>query len=194
MKERIIFLDIDGVLNYSAYFHSKKYLSERNPICKRNLFWVGLLCRLFKAKVVLTSSWRFAWDEYGEAHRYKEVDQDFRIKGINIISVTASGALILQNNYELDEEKLDTWCSRPAAKGLEDVRDRKFVLEFCRGTQIMDWIESHNYKGKYIILEDDYQDVEFYKDLAKRLVITSYYDKRGGFGFKHFLKALKMLM
>ena len=53
MKERIIFLDIDGVLNYSAYFHSKKYLSERNPICKRNLFWVGLLCRLFKAKVVL---------------------------------------------------------------------------------------------------------------------------------------------
>ena len=49
------------------------------------------------------------------------------------------------------------------------------------------------FEGKYVILEDDYQDVEFYKDLQKRLVITSFYKKHGGFGFKHFIKALIMM-
>ena len=57
----------------------------------------------------------------------------------------------------------------------------------------MEWIERNHFKGKYVILEDDYQDVEFYKDLQKRLVITSFYKKRGGFGFKHFIKALAMM-
>jgi hypothetical protein len=37
-------------------------------------------------------------------------------------------------------------------------------------------------------------DVELYKDLEKRLIITSFYKKHGGFGFRHFIKALTMMM
>jgi hypothetical protein len=202
MNNKIIFLDIDGVLNYHYFYQSKSHQRNVkkngydmvNQICKRNLFWLGLLCRLTKSKVVLSSTWKYWWNEDGsvrkdiEGHDMVKTDSLFRKNGINIISVTRKGKLSLENNYEMNEDKITDWCNKPTLQEFEKNRD--FILQYARGTQIMEWIERNHFEGKYVILEDDYQDVEFYKDLEKRLVITSFYKKRGGFGFRHFIKAL----
>ena len=47
---------------------------------------------------------------------------------------------------------------------------------------------------KFIILDDDIDDIIVYKDLAKRLVPTSYYKGIGGFGFRHFVKAILLFL
>lgn len=208
MNNRIIFLDIDGVLNYHYFYRLKSYQRNAkknsydmvNQICKRNLFWLSLLCRLTKSKVVLSSTWRYGWNEDGsvrkdiEGHNMVKTDSLFRKNGINIISITRKGKLSLENNYEMNENKITDLCNKPAFQGLENIKNRDFLLQYARGTQIMEWIKRNHFEGKYVILEDDYLDVELYKDLEKRLIITSFYKKHGGFGFRHFIKALTMMM
>ena len=94
----------------------------------------------------------------------------------------------------MNEDKIIDWCNKLTLfQGMDDIENRDSILQYARGTQIMEWIERNHFEGKYVILEDDYQDVEFYKDLQKRLVITSFYKKCGGFGFRHFIKALIMM-
>lgn len=207
MIDKIIFLDIDGVLNYHYFYQSKSHQRNVkkngydivNQICKRNLFWLSLLCRLTKSKVVLSSTWKYGWNEDGsvrkdiKGHNMIKTDSLFCKNRINIISVTRKGKLSLENDYEMNEDKITDWCKRPTFQGFENIKNRDFILQYARGTQIMEWIERNHFEGKYVILEDDYQDVEFYKDLQKRLIITSFYKKRGGFGFKHFIKALVMM-
>ena len=72
-------------------------------------------------------------------------------------------------------------------------KERDFILKYCRGTQIAEWIERNNYKGSYIVIDDDIDDIIFYKDLAKRLIKTSYYGWYDGFRFLHFLKGVWLL-
>ena len=207
MTDKIIFLDIDGVLNYRHFYETKSHKRNVkkngydmcNQICRRNLFWLSLLCRLTKAKIVLSSTWRYGWNEDGfvrkgiKGHDMVKTDSLFRKYGIEVISITKSGKLHLENDYEMNEDKIKELCNKDHLQGMEELSDRNFVLSYARGTQIMEWIERNHFEGKYVILEDDYQDVEFYKDLQKRLVITSFYKKRGGFGFRHFIKALIMM-
>lgn len=206
--KRIIFLDVDGVLNGRCYYLTKSYTNAKQKynwdmviqICRKNLFWVGLLCRITNSKVVLSSSWRYGWNTDGTVksrdggHEMWLVDKLFKKYGVNIISITPSGKLSLKEKHPLNEDKLQKWCIRETFNGLEKVREREFILNYCRGTQILKWIEDNNYKGKYLILEDDYIDVEFYKELEPRIIITSFYGKKFGFRFKHFLiSLLKMI-
>ena len=206
--KKIIFLDIDGVLNGRNYYLTKAYTKSKQKynldmvkqICRKNLFWVGLLCRITNSKVVLSSSWRYGWNTDGtvkihdSGHEMGLVDKLFKKYGVNIISITSCGKLSLKEEHPLNEGKLQKWCNRKTFNGLEKVREREFTLNYCRGTQILKWIEDNNYKGKYLILEDDYYDVEFYKELEPRIIITSFYGDKFGFRFKHFLiSLLKMI-
>jgi hypothetical protein len=203
--KRIIFLDVDGVLNGRNYYLTKSYTNAKQKdnwdmviqVCRKNLFWVGLLCRITNSKVVLSSSWRYGWNTDGTVNNNHEmglVDKLFKKYGVNIISITPSGKLSLKEEHPLNEDKLQKWCNREAFNGLEQVREREFILNYCRGTQILKWIEDNKYKGKYLILEDDYCDVEFYKELEPRIIITSFYGEKFGFRLKHFLiSLLKMI-
>lgn len=206
--KRIIFLDIDGVLNNASFFKSKlRHILYHEDdgygmstmISRYHLFWLGLLCRIMKANVVLSSTWRYGWNEDGSVNTDKQghqmiiTDRLFRKFGVNIIGITKRGAIQLQGKYEYNDKVLDDFTSRQHFKGLEDVcSKRSEVLKYARGTQILDWIERNNFTGQYIILEDDWEDVCFYKDLEKRIVITRYYGKTGGFRLRHFIKAIRL--
>lgn len=199
--KRLIFLDVDGVLNGHNYYLTKSYTKAKqkynwdmvSQICRKNLFWVGLLCRITNSKVVLSSSWRYGWNEDGSVkkrdggHEMWETDKLFRKYGVNIISITPKGSVVLKNAHLRNEEKVKDWLNKPTFVGL---KDRDETLDYCRGTQILKWIEDNNYKGKYLILEDDYCDVELYKELEPKIIITSFYSEKFGFRFKHFLISL----
>ena len=60
--------------------------------------------------------------------------------------------------------------------------------------KIFEWLERNNFHGKFIILDDDISDIIIYKDLAARIVQTSYYKGWGGFGFRHFVKAISLFI
>ena len=120
-------------------------------------------------------------------------DKLFRKFGVNIIGITKRGAIQLRDKYEYNDEVLDNFTSRQHFKGLEDVcSKRSEVLKYARGTQILDWIERNNFTGPYIIIDDDWEDICFYKGLEKRIVITHYYGRTGGFRLKHFIKSIRL--
>jgi len=213
MKERLIFIDINGVLNFRYFFKSRAYKKRAksnnhdmsNMINRYNLFWVGLLCKLTKAKVVLSSSWRCGWNEDGtpkeieKGHNMFQTDKLFRKFGVNIFSITRNGKLKVSNKWEINEEALNDWCNirtffGKTGKGLEETKEREYVLKWGRGTQIIEWLERNNYKGTYIVIDDDFQDIVLYKDLGNRIITTSYYRKFGGFRFKHFIKGFWLLL
>ena len=63
-KNNIIFLDIDGVLNYTKWYQGLihyKYLDEEDidPICIER---VKIICEICNAKIVISSDWRLDWD------------------------------------------------------------------------------------------------------------------------------------
>ena len=53
MPEKIIFLDVDGVLNYRDYIND-----ATNDIDPSKVQMIADLCNKTNAKVVITSSWR----------------------------------------------------------------------------------------------------------------------------------------
>lgn len=207
--KRIIFLDVDGVLDSLPYFKSQLYkllvqkngkADMSNMISRYNLFWVGLLCRITHSDVVLSSTWKFGWNEDGtvnmghKGHCMIETDKLLRKYGVNLISITHKGKLQLNKNHDLDESALAAWCGRQPISGIKASDEREYVLTYGRGTQIFEWLERNKFTGKFLILDDDIDDIIIYKDLAKRLVHTSYYKGIGGFGFRHFVKAILLFL
>ena len=171
-----------------------------NMISRYNLFWVGLLCRITHSDVVLSSTWKFGWNEDGtvnmdhKGHCMIETDKLLRKYGINLVSITRKGKLQLSKNHDLDENALAAWCGCQPISGIKASDEREYVLTYGRGTQIFEWLERNKFTGKFLILDDDIDDIIIYKDLAKRLVHTSYYKGVGGFGFKHFVKAILLFL
>ena len=133
MNNKIIFLDIDGVLNYRYFYQSKSYQRNVkkngydmvNQICKRNLFWLSLLCRLTKSKVVLSSTWKYGWEEDGSVRKdikgycMIKTDSLFRENGINIISVTRRGKLSLINFDDFLHKKYGEYENQ--GKSMKDI-------------------------------------------------------------------------
>lgn len=67
---RIIFLDIDGVLNCELFYKHRTVKSSSiieypdNQICKERVSWLNELCESTGAKVVLSSTWRHSGLNY----------------------------------------------------------------------------------------------------------------------------------
>ena len=199
----------DGVLDSLPYFKSQLYkllvqkngkADMSNMISRYNLFWVGLLCRITHSDVVLSSTWKFGWNEDGtinmdhKGHCMVETDKLLRKYGINLVSITRKGKLQLSKNHDLDENALAAWCGCQPISGIKASDEREYVLTYGRGTQIFEWLERNKFTGKFLILDDDIDDIIIYKDLAKRLVHTSYYKGIGSFGFRHFVKAILLFL
>lgn len=66
---RIIFLDIDGVLNCEIFFKQRVKSTSiiehpDNSICKERVSWLNDLCKETEAKVVISSTWRHSGLQY----------------------------------------------------------------------------------------------------------------------------------
>lgn len=227
-RDFVIFLDIDGVLDGRLWFSSpfrklwiklhgwNKHSSEAiiNPV---NLHWVGKLCKKLNAKVVLSTSWRYAWGEDGNLlkdeegnYRCSVVDKIFRKHGINIISKTGNYVetqlqpnedVIIKTKNQNRVWGMDWGISNFNSssincfddEGKEFLQSKEKVIHYYRGAQIAEWLQIHRDSNfnNFLILEDDYHDVWCFKDLKEHVIKTSFYKRLSGFRFKHYIESLR---
>ena len=81
---KIIFLDVDGVLNCQLFYEgidkSASYVEQN--ICRDRISWLNDLCKKLDIKIVISSTWRMGRtiDELKEI--FKEVGGEFDIIGV----------------------------------------------------------------------------------------------------------------
>ena len=121
---KVIFLDIDGVLNYTEW-----YVSDRNPgnlegqeadvdpLCAER---INRICRETGAKVVLTSDWRVNWP----------------------YCIDRLGRGGLEKDLVIDKTPEHMWLEHAP----EDYKSR--------GAEIEHWLSDHPECDSYVILDD----------------------------------------
>ena len=180
---KVIFLDIDGVLNgwnkptqiFGDICMKNKYLKKL--WIKWDIFGIrtikvlilSIICHLSGAKVVLSSSWRGGFlKPYKEnSSRMKSLKRKFKIFGIKVIGITP--------------------------------RDRDGI----RGLEIEEWLKTTDLDVKgFVIIDDETHDIEeFFSDNIIKTTTASYQDivngnfenTNSGLSFKDIKKALKIL-
>lgn len=152
--EKIIFLDIDGVLNPVHYMNAmyKMWKASFNEIKSHDeygqLFFYQNCEALQKivdetgAKIVISSTWRMA----GESEM-KALWKHRNLAG-EIIGITPTETQVVESG------------------------EAEFYDMVCRGMEIAHWIKHNNFKGNYVII-DDTEDM--LKEQEQFFVVTNGY-------------------
>lgn len=136
MADKIIFLDLDGVLNPVHYMNAlhKMWKASFEQIQTRDEFGQFFLpqnCEALKriidetgADIVICSTWRFSG--------LKAMQEMWEKRGLagNVIDVTPSETEVVESG------------------------DADFYDTVCRGMEIAHWIKKNNFTGKYVIIDD----------------------------------------
>jgi len=170
--EKIIFLDIDGVLNSKKWYYARTCMDKRSfiPTDDRvttrdmrelDLTALGLLCKLVidtNSKIVITSTWRMGKDPLF-----------FRL---------------LFNRRGIIDFPRDAFigCTPTLHDSYDDAGNHT-----NRGTEIQKWIDDNKFTGKYVILDDDSDFLSH----QKPFFIHTPNDE--GFIYEHYFKALCIL-
>lgn len=124
---KIIFLDIDGILNYTEW-----YVSDRNPgnlygqegdidpLCSKR---INTICRETGAKIVLSSDWRISWP-----YCIDRLEKGGIEKGLIV-----------------DKTPEHMWIQH---------RTNDFVDWTSRGAEIEDWLSQHPECDEFAIIDD----------------------------------------
>lgn len=166
MNQKIIFLDIDGVLTNIDLDQSSFEVAEpeKYHLSKENLQWLDMVLRETGAKIVIASNWR-----------------RFRWPNIFCFMRGAFYKSTLEHLRELYPN--DIIGELPTARGI--TKSEALWLWFAEAEY-----ESRD-AGRYVILEDDisegYQDYDVFK---KHLILT---DKQIGLTKADALRAIEML-
>ena len=186
MKNKIVFLDIDGVLNNEHYFKSLS-LETMSQEEKRNFhcsLWGNIdpkcyLCfvnamKQVDADAVVSSSWR---DDNSSTFfmRNKTADilaDSLKKDGINVIGATPEWS---------------SFASKEDIKMFYNASSQKDYVQkhvFGRAAEIYQWIKVNNFSGKWCAIDDDTYDM-YPIQKSGQLIQTSWYyigDKdTGGF-------------
>lgn len=130
----VVFLDIDGVLNYTKW-----YTSERNPgnlngeegdLDPECINRIIKICNETGAKVVISSDWRISW--YGTQYRL--------------------GRMGLDENYVIDKTPEYIWRCLNKHDYFNDNYEEKY--EYSRGAEIDGWLKEHPEVINYVIIDD----------------------------------------
>lgn len=162
---KVIFLDIDGVLNSEEWFNSKEYTSNRyikiggvpcnNEINEEFVKNLKDIVEHTGAEIVLCSTWR---------------------------RITFDHSPIIYLNYMLNKY------------GLCIMDKTGYTKPSFRPKEIKDWLDNHDDVEAFVILDDDYNYDEYATcGIAKHLVRTRFYEKDGGLQLSHVSKAIKKL-
>ncbi len=128
---KVIFLDIDGVLNSNFWNDAhQREISDRTLIDGGKIQLLGQLIKSTKAKVVLHSGWKFWFD-----HEMKPLRKESeRLK-----------SMLEEEGIEIDDMTPD--------HSTEDIRkSRKFSL--VKANEILAWISEHDNVDKWIVIDD----------------------------------------
>ena len=149
MIMKIIFLDIDGVLNADCDFGGR---SKPNPtieghcgICKTHVKHLKNIVDKTDAKIVLVSSWKRDYEDYIK-HGYHN-----RIGKYLYNKLRAQGLQIVDTTLRYD-----------------------FSYGSNRGYEISQWLEEHPEVDSWVVLDDEkFKDYDFLK-ITPHLVQTDY--------------------
>ena len=105
---KIIFLDIDGVLNYDLWYQSERYKEifqngtelDIDPLCTER---INKICKETNAKIVVSSDWRYEWGEC--LRRLYNSGLDIT----NIIGKTSELDKLDLNYPSLRSKEIDEW-------------------------------------------------------------------------------------
>ena len=96
---KIIFLDVDGVLNSWQYYKENEDLICDEPIDPENVACLSEIVKATGAKLVLSSSWRGGWDKNPakmEAEG-KYIEEALAVHGMKIYDKTGSSDVSFQD-------------------------------------------------------------------------------------------------
>lgn len=172
MPEKIIFLDVDGVLNYSHYTND-----ATNDIDPAKVQMLADLCDKTNAKVVITSSWR------GSKNYTPRIYTVLR----NVLNTYNVPVLGDAPYIELEFSQKHT-----AVNHIDFTDCTTFKYGTGRGAEVKQYIDEHHIK-KYVIFDDEDWDWKSY-GLAEHWCKSTYYDEHhGGLQQSHINKALTLL-
>lgn len=170
---KVIFLDIDGVLNSENHVKELKALVEQGKRTEKvfrrwDLPYKGTLLPLQKiinetgAEIVLSSSWRHNPD------RIRKLNNCFRRYGFQITDKTCYGVdlkEVVEMGFDVDKcySVHDYSNGKPSEKWTSD-----------RGAEIAYWLKQHPEVESFVILDDDVADIDQYYE--KQHVWTDFYD------------------
>jgi hypothetical protein len=168
IKLKVIFLDVDGVLNHSDY---KIDIIDLNKI-----LLLKKLIDLTDAKIVLSSTWRRKYDQYGNIiydNNYKILEMILKKYNLEIYSEI--------ENIETNENNNITISIKEILEQYNNDNDRaKYIVK---------WLKEHPEVESFVII-DDFGGWEKY-NLTKFVVQTSYWS--GGLHEHHINDATKIL-
>ena len=163
---RIIFLDVDGVLNHSS---TSEFFGPYIGIDTFNLACLAVLVedsnKEEETKIVLSSSWR---------------------AGVNNKGAEMPGSYQYLTE-RLKEEELILYDETPILPQTD--------IFSPRGKEITTWLENHKDLNitSYVVLDDElFPDFKEY-GITKRLVRTTWYGPRAGLTPRHIAVALSVL-
>lgn len=142
--KKVIFLDIDGVLN------SDRTLYEDISLEDDLILNLKEIVNKTKAKIILSSSWRLSTDAI--ATLMDKLDKF----GLVISGITCDGVdLDWLEKYKFDATKkyLDTKFDYDENRQIKITRDR--------GAEIFKWLHDHD-ACAYVILDDEIEDIKPY--------------------------------
>lgn len=128
---KVIFLDIDGVLNSNSWNRShQNQIDEGTLVDKEKMRLLGKLVKDTNAKIILHSGWKFWFDAHLNPMR-KEAE--------NLVKL-------------LRQEELEIDGVTPDFSTQEIKRSKKFSL--VKATEILAWLEQHREVDSWIVIDD----------------------------------------
>lgn len=174
MVEKIIFLDVDGVLNYMSYRNANTANIDPSKV-----EMLSHICIKTQAKVVITSSWRGSETYTPQIyHILRKILKEHNIPVLGdapYINAKFAASINPKKSYTLNE-----------------AGDISFEPCTGRGAEVAKYIKGNGIT-QFVILDDEDWDWVYY-GLDKHWCRPIYYDKQyGGLQPEHIEKAIRLL-
>lgn len=161
---KVIFLDIDGVLNgYNRFtniaywwfkrLHLLKFVHKHYDIFGVRTHKVRLLAKIIKktgAKVVISSSWRFGWYEPYEKKRGRQKELHDKLHKYNIEVIGITGRVAHGEHTSHRESEIRKWLSEhPEVKRFIVIDDEQYDLQGFIGKELIKTSATDNITGAW---------------------------------------------